>query len=161
MCQRLLEMLQVSCNLEAILAQHVWPVTDSINWSAPVAIVVAPRTEHMTAPMQKAKPKPACAIGTSSSDVGRVFRSDSLSMPLRPRISSMVASPTYCPMVAALADPTTPQPATKTKNRSRLRLTRLPAALAMSGVLQMHTFFAFIMVLTHCSMILSQCVDMF
>ena len=134
----------------------MWHVTGRFNWSTPVAMVVAPRTEHMTAPMQKARPKPACAIGTSSSDVGRVFRSDSLSMPLRPRISSMVASPTYCPMVAALADPTTPQPATKTKNRSRLRLTRLPAALAMSGVLQVHMFLDFILVLIYCSTMLRQ-----
>ena len=27
---------------------------------SPVAMVVAPMTEHMTAPMQKASPRPAC-----------------------------------------------------------------------------------------------------
>ncbi len=52
---------------------------------------------------------------------------------------SMVARPTYCPMVAALAAPTTPHPATKTKKRSRLRFTAFAAALAISGVLHHDT----------------------
>lgn len=59
-------------------------------------------------------------------------------------MNSMVARPTYCPIVAALAAPITPHPATKTKNKSRLRLTAFAAALAISGVLHHTTVHSFI-----------------
>jgi len=78
------------------------------------------------------------AMGSSSRDEGRLFRSESLSTSLRHNMNSMVARPTYCPIVAAPAAPITPHPATKTKNKSRLRLTAFAAALAISGVLH-HT----------------------
>ena len=78
------------------------------------------------------------AMGSSSRGEGRLFRSESLSTSLRHNMNKIVARPTYCPIVAALAAPITPQPATKTKNRSRPRLTAFAAALAISGVLH-HT----------------------
>ncbi len=78
------------------------------------------------------------AMGSSSRGEGRLFRSESLSTSLRHNMNSIVARPTYCPIVAALAAPITPHPATKTKNKSRLRLTAFAAALAISGVLH-HT----------------------
>jgi hypothetical protein len=84
------------------------------------------------------------AMGSSSRDEGRLFRSESLSTSLRHNMNSMVARPTYCPIVAALAAPITPHPATKTKNKSRLRLTAFAAALAISGVLHHTTAHSFI-----------------
>lgn len=74
-------------------------------------------------------------MGSSSAGVGKLLKSCSLSTLFQRIMKTMVMRPMYCPTVAAVAAPTTPQPATNTKNRSRLRLTALAAALAISGVL--------------------------
>ena len=74
-------------------------------------------------------------MGSSSRGLGKLFKSCSLSTFFQHSMHSMVTRPTYCPAVAAVAAPKTPQPATNTKKRSRLRLTAFAAALAIRGVL--------------------------
>ena len=90
-------------------------------------------------------------MGISSRGEGKLFKSESLSTPFQHSMHSMVANPTYCPMVAALAAPTTPHPATNTKKRSRLRLTAFAAALAISGVLHQATALSLVNAMLLCA----------
>ncbi len=56
-------MRQVQCWQQPSASNAVWASDPQAqDKHAPVAIVVAPTTEHMIAAMQKARPKPACTL---------------------------------------------------------------------------------------------------